>query len=90
MDACDGLSTEQLCSFLKNRVPELGEDTLQAFQSAKITGEAFKLLQDENLIELGCTLGERILIKALIRKSNGEVSIVPSNNQCCIKGIIYT
>ena len=74
MEFCEGLSTEQLCSFLKSRIPELGEDILQAFRSAKITGEAFKLLQDENLVELDCTLGERILMKAIIKKSNGEVS----------------
>lgn len=68
-----GLSIDELCSFLKSRIPELTEATIESFRSAKINGEAFKLIDEP---ELGCTLGERILVKALIKKCTSKGSIV--------------
>lgn len=54
-----GFNTAEVCEFLKEKISEINESTIDVFRKNKISGEVFlSLTNDEIAYEICCTLGE--------------------------------
>ena len=73
-------SVDDVCSFLAQRVKDLGEDTLSDFRQNRVSGKAFLELTEDDLREIIKPLGERRLVKRLIDSYKPSAVSLASRN----------
>jgi hypothetical protein len=59
-------STDQVCRLLEEQIKDIDADTVEGFRKNRISGKAFLALKEEDIKEIGCTLGERKSLLYLI------------------------
>ena len=60
------MRADQTCDFLSPQIKEIDPTTVSSFRSSKINGKVFLSLSEEDIKEIGCTLGERKSILLLV------------------------
>lgn len=66
----EGLSAEEICTYMKEQIPSISDELLERFEEHKIDGSVFLELNDEYLHEIAPRLGDRLKLKIIIAKAN--------------------
>ena len=77
MAGVEDFSTEDVCTYIQEQVPDISQSFLEALKEHRIDGGVLLELTDEYLRELALLLGDRINIKRVIRfalSTNSPVS----------------
>ena len=73
----ESFSNDETCDFLSQQIKEIDPTTVSSFWSSKINGKVFLSLSEEDIKEIGCTLGERKSILLLVNSyESKEVNAV--------------
>ena len=76
MAAFGQYTAEEVCDFLKERVPSLSRNVLDLILEHKIDGEVFLELNDDYLREICPLVGDRLKIKKVIASATSWYSKV--------------
>ena len=66
----EGLSAEEICTYMREQIPSISDEILERFEEHKIDGSVFLELNDEYLREIAPRLGDRLKLKRIIAKAN--------------------
>lgn len=68
----EGLSAEEICTYVKEQIPSISDEILEKFEEHKIDGSVFLELNDEYLREIAPRLGDRLKLKRIIVKAQNS------------------
>ena len=69
------MSTDELCAYLKQEIPNISDNIVKLFSEHKIDGEVFLELDDEYLKEVAPLLGDRLKLKR-VKKAAIAISVI--------------
>ena len=75
-DEVQCMSCSDICDFLTAKIDEIDADTIERFRSNQINGKAFLSLCEDDLKEIGFTMGMRKQISMVINSYSTEVRIL--------------